>query len=235
MVSGPNVNENRKDLNPMMLLIKAAEMQNERKRSQCVTGLKKALLLKKHHRCSRRTSASFPDKLRHALSHHCNFSRIIRWSTSGKSFLISNLKKFLIIVLPQLSETLNNFPSFQRRLIRWGFAQLEGGKECLFYHKLFQRDRPELSTNMNCTRSSLNHATVGYHKEIESLDDMSVDKRGQIAQRWNTNVPQLSRNLEQCLQKKEGCNMSLQLPWTQSSINVIQAAIDTAQRGGCLE
>jgi hypothetical protein len=98
---------------------------------------------------SRGIRSSFPDTL-HAILADKNLKSIITWLPSGKSFVIMDRAKFIDMVLSRyFRET--QFDSFSRRLKRWGFNKVytSGMAQAVYCHRLFQKDRPDLSKLMN--------------------------------------------------------------------------------------
>lgn len=78
------------------------------------------------------------------------FSEIISWTPSGKSFHILNSKRFVAEILPHYFKSAK-YSSFTRKLHRWGFVRHYRGKEAgAFYHKYFQKDASDLVEKMTC-------------------------------------------------------------------------------------
>ncbi len=118
----------------------------------------------------------FPMKL-HALLSDPAVQDVISWLPQGKSFVVLRPDVFASRVLPQYfapegSNSLNarsskgkngtvkkaqgvhKYPSFTRKLNRWGFRQISRGPDAgAFCHDLFQRDAPELCRGMVCQKS----------------------------------------------------------------------------------
>ena len=119
---------------------------------------------------------TFPMKL-HALLADSAVCDIISWLPQGKSFVVLRPDMFASRVLPRYfapegSNSLNarqangkegsvnkaqgvhKYPSFTRKLNRWGFRQISRGPDAgAFCHELFQRDDPELCRGMVCQKS----------------------------------------------------------------------------------
>jgi len=95
--------------------------------------------------------ASFPYKLMEVLTMD-EYSDIITWMPHGKSFLIKNRKRFTEIVLAaHFKKSL--FPSFTRKLNRWGFIRIGKGVETgAYYNKHFLRDNPSVLAKMRCQK-----------------------------------------------------------------------------------
>ena len=113
----------------------------------------------------------FPQRLMHILSQP-SISNIITWLPQGRSFVIIDPDVFASKILPQFfAETTSNsstsnsksknkkstackYPSFTRKLNRWGFRQISRGPDAgAFHHPLFQRDKPQLCLEMVCQKS----------------------------------------------------------------------------------
>lgn len=78
------------------------------------------------------------------------FSDIITWTPSGKSFTIVQPKAFVSEILPEHFKSAK-YSSFTRKLHRWGFMRHYRGEESgAFYHKDFQKDRLDLVEQMTC-------------------------------------------------------------------------------------
>lgn len=99
---------------------------------------------------------------------------IITWLPHGKAFVIYQKEKFTKDILPRyFKET--KYTSFTRKLNRWGFERIKKGPEIgAYYHKLFQRENPQLCAKISCVgskaRSSANEdmTTVKSPEESES-------------------------------------------------------------------
>lgn len=118
----------------------------------------------------------FPMKL-HTLLSDPAVQDVICWLPQGKSFVVLRPDVFASRVLPQYfapegSNSLNarsskgkngavkkaqgvhKYPSFTRKLNRWGFRQISRGPDSgAFCHDLFQRDAPKLCRGMVCQKS----------------------------------------------------------------------------------
>ena len=102
----------------------------------------------------------FPQRLMRILSdkdvHH-----IITWLPHGRAFVIVEPEELAEKVLPKHfpeSCTSGNqkckYPSFTRKLNRWGFRQVTRGPDAgAFHHGLFLRDAPQLCLQMICQRT----------------------------------------------------------------------------------
>lgn len=124
----------------------------------------------------------FPMRL-HALLADPTVRDVISWLPHGRSFVVLRPDIFATHVLPRYfapegSNSLNakflnavpadgtsgvilsqmkgvhKYPSFTRKLNRWGFRQISRGPDSgAFCHDLFQRDDPELCRGMVCQKS----------------------------------------------------------------------------------
>jgi hypothetical protein len=81
------------------------------------------------------------------------FSHVISWTPSGKSFSVLKPKIFTTQILPGHFKSAK-YSSFTRKLHRWGFARYYKGDEAgAFYHKDFQKDRIDLAEKMSCQKA----------------------------------------------------------------------------------
>ena len=117
----------------------------------------------------------FPMRL-HALLADPTVRDIISWLPHGKSFVVIRPDVFATDVLPRyfslegpssgkskkasttntkkVSKGVHKYPSFTRKLNRWGFKQISRGPDAgAFCHELFQRDNIELCQGMECQKS----------------------------------------------------------------------------------
>jgi len=108
----------------------------------------------------------FPQRLMHMLNEK-SISDIITWLPHGQSFVIVKPTVFTETILPlyfpesctekksqKASSSAAKYPSFTRKLNRWGFRQVSRGADAgAFHHKLFLRDKPEKCLQMVCQRS----------------------------------------------------------------------------------
>ena len=123
---------------------------------------------------------TFPMRL-HAILADTSISDVVSWLPHGKAFVVLNPDVFTTQILPRYIATENSngtaasktsatpkYPSFTRKLNRWGFKQVSrGGDAGAFSHDLFQRDYPELCRSMVCQKSRK-------AKSVQSEDMMSV-------------------------------------------------------------
>jgi len=113
----------------------------------------------------------FPQRLMQLLA-DTSISDIIRWLPHGKSFMILRPEVFTEKILPQYfpesragsstkskvssssSSTSYKYPSFTRKLNRWGFRQVTKGTDAgAFHHKFFKHSEPDLCIRMICQKS----------------------------------------------------------------------------------
>ena len=92
---------------------------------------------------------SFADKIDAILAVN-DYSSIVSWLPSGKSFAITNKEQFTKEVLPRFFND-TKFESFHRRLKRWGFrtTYTNGSKQVVYTNDLFNKNRPELRKMMS--------------------------------------------------------------------------------------
>ncbi len=73
---------------------------------------------------------------------------IITWLPHGRAFIVRHSQKLKEIVLPRFFKQ-SKFMSFTRQLNLWGFKRITKGTDAgAYYHELFLRGRPLLSTLM---------------------------------------------------------------------------------------
>jgi hypothetical protein len=109
----------------------------------------------------------FPQRLMHILS-DTSITDIITWLPHGRSFVIVQPEVLAEKILPKYfpesctsssnasSSTTSSckYPSFTRKLNRWGFRQVTRGPDSgAFHHKFFRRDDPTQCRQMICQRS----------------------------------------------------------------------------------
>lgn len=133
----------------------------------------------------------FPMKL-HALLADPAVRDVISWLPQGKSFVVLRPDVFASRVLPRYfapegSNSLNarpaagkdginnkaqgvhKYPSFTRKLNRWGFRQISRGPDAgAFCHDLFQRDAPELCRGMVCQKSRKSKQAMMERQSVNS-------------------------------------------------------------------
>mmetsp|Transcript_16038 Transcript_16038/g.46151 ORF Transcript_16038/g.46151 Transcript_16038/m.46151 type:complete len:536 (-) Transcript_16038:202-1809(-) len=107
----------------------------------------------------------FPQRLLRLLADP-SVRQIITWLPHGRSFVILRPDLFAESVLPayfpesksrvlsKSKSSTSKYPSFTRKLNRWGFRQINRGPESgAFCNELFRRDEPQLCLSMECEKS----------------------------------------------------------------------------------
>ena len=100
----------------------------------------------------------FPERLFTVLA-DSKLSDTIAWLPHGRSFVIIRPDVFSEQILPIYfpsndTRSSTKYPSFTRKLNRWGFRQATRGPDTgAFHHPLFRRDQFELCRNMVCQKS----------------------------------------------------------------------------------
>lgn len=100
----------------------------------------------------------FPQRLMAILA-DTTLTDIISWLPHGRSFVIIRPDVFSEQVLPKYfpstdARSSTKYPSFTRKLNRWGFRQATRGPDTgAFHHPLFRRDQPTLCLDMVCQKS----------------------------------------------------------------------------------
>lgn len=100
----------------------------------------------------------FPQKLMEILA-DSSLTEIVSWLPHGRSFVILRPDLFCEEVLPRYlppadSRGSTKYPSFTRKLNRWGFRQATRGADSgAFHHPFFLREQPELCMKMVCQKS----------------------------------------------------------------------------------
>lgn len=117
----------------------------------------------------------FPMRLHALLADRDPAARdAVSWLPHGKSFVVLRPDVFAAVVLPRYfapegsnsvsssssssskasSKGVHKYPSFTRKLNRWGFRQISRGPDAgAFCHELFQRDDPAMCRGMVCQKS----------------------------------------------------------------------------------
>jgi len=136
----------------------------------------------------------FPMRL-HALLADPTVRDVISWLPHGRSFVILRPDVFATRVLPRYfapegsnspnarqggmckvkpyGGSVHKYPSFTRKLNRWGFRQISRGADAgAFFHELFRRDDLEACRSMMCQKSR--KANKDDCKSISSTSTMSV-------------------------------------------------------------
>merc|ERR1712032_55043 len=134
----------------------------------------------------------FPIRL-HRLLADPTVHDVISWLPNGQSFVILRPDAFATSVLPRYfaqegsnsvnakspgqhyfknkAQVVHKYPSFTRKLNRWGFRQVSGGPESgAFHHDFFRRNNPELCLEMICQKS---RKTKKGFSGFDSVDDIA--------------------------------------------------------------
>lgn len=97
----------------------------------------------------------FPQRLFQMLA-DSSVSDAISWLPHGRSFVVIRPDVFSERVLPlyfHSRASTTKYPSFTRKLNRWGFRQVTGGPDTgAFQHPLFRRDQPHQCLDMECEK-----------------------------------------------------------------------------------
>ena len=147
----------------------------------------------------------FPQRLMHILS-QAAISDIITWLSHGRAFVIIRPGDLAEKILPRYfpescsspSKALKKngnkpssckYPSFTRKLNRWGFRLLSRGPDAgAFHHQLFRRDEPDLCLRMVCQRSRRRK-----NEELGSTTQPSkIRKRSNNCMKLPTSIPKIS-------------------------------------------
>mmetsp|Transcript_46702 Transcript_46702/g.141490 ORF Transcript_46702/g.141490 Transcript_46702/m.141490 type:complete len:403 (-) Transcript_46702:212-1420(-) len=105
---------------------------------------------------------SFPARLMNMLS-DLSVRETITWLPHGRSFVVLRPDVFAESILPHYfpesavgrgASNKAKYPSFTRKLNRWGFRQVNKGPDSgAFHHPLFRRDEPAMCYGMECQKS----------------------------------------------------------------------------------
>lgn len=115
----------------------------------------------------------FPQRLMQILD-DSELTDVISWLPHGRSFVIIRPDVFSEKVLPRYfpstdSRSSTKYPSFTRKLNRWGFRQATRGPDTgAFHHPYFKRDEPELCLDMVCQKSRKQSASSKGNKRKTS-------------------------------------------------------------------
>lgn len=162
---------------------------------------------------SSKEKAIFPMRL-HSLLADSTVRDVISWLPHGKSFVILRPDAFATQVLPRYFApegsskgfNVHKYPSFTRKLNRWGFKQISRGSDAgAFFHEMFRRDEPEACRGMVCQKSR--KALREDCKSISSsstISFMSGEKRLASATTVTVSTGGASRSLP--FKKRRGIN-----------------------------
>ena len=96
------------------------------------------------------------------------YSNCITWLSNGRSFVINNIEKFRLEVLPEFFKH-NNFSSFHRQLNLYGFTRDMSNKiKKVFSHPKFLRGRPELLDQIKKMDSIILYENVYNQNQINA-------------------------------------------------------------------
>ena len=121
----------------------------------------------------RKRAIPFPLKLMQVLSDK-QYSHIITWMPSGRSFVIIRPSAFVNDILPKHFKSAQ-YASFTRKLARWGFNRCEEGTG-EFYHPQFRKGRVDLAEKMACGNNSIK--TTQAAAAIKEANEMAASLRG---------------------------------------------------------
>ena len=94
-----------------------------------------------------------------AQADHAGFSSIISWLPHGRAFVIYDMSKFALLVLPKYFSH-NKISTFQRQLKAYKFKRFaDGPDKGAYYQEFFIRGRPELCVPMSRIKNK--NATSG--------------------------------------------------------------------------
>lgn len=148
----------------------------------------------------------FPQRL-HAILSDPSLSEIISWLPHGQSFVIIRPDAFAEEVLPKYlpsdKSSSTKYPSFTRKLNRWGFRQNSRGLDTgAFQHPLFKRDEPELCVDMVCQKSRKPSSAAKKKKENKSDSSSSKAQLPIKKRKMSPTTTQNATTLRQFQQQK---------------------------------
>jgi hypothetical protein len=117
-----------------------------------------------------------------------NYSEIVSWKPHGRAFHVHMKDRFVKDVMP-LYFRQTRFASFQRQLNLYGFRRLtgRGPDEGAYYHELFLRGMPELSSNMVRMKVNGNEVRLGSSPRTEpNFYAMSVVREPSTREKQST-------------------------------------------------
>lgn len=123
----------------------------------------------------------FPQRLFTVLA-DSKLSDTIAWLPHGRSFVIIRPDVFSEQILPKYfpsndTRSSTKYPSFTRKLNRWGFRQATRGPDTgAFHHPLFRRDQVELCRNMVCQKSRKRRNTKSQPK-VAPVEPMVISPK----------------------------------------------------------
>lgn len=148
--------------------------------------------IRTNSRISKSEKEMFPMRL-HALLADPTVRDVISWLPHGRSFVVLRPDVFATRVLPRYfapegsnspnanqksgnsitsSQGVHKYPSFTRKLNRWGFRQISRGVDAgAFCHDLFRREDPEACRAMVCQKSR--KSTKGNNSKFDDMESVS--------------------------------------------------------------
>lgn len=149
----------------------------------------------------------FPLRL-HELLADPTVRDVISWLPHGRSFVILRPDVFANRVLPRYfahegyqmkiaagGAGVHKYPSFTRKLNRWGFRQTSRGPDAgAFCHDLFQRDDPGLCRGMVCQKSRKSFSSSSSFRSGQFDDVMSVSSSSTMGTAGNRSVASFGNN-----------------------------------------
>eukprot|EP00543_Licmophora_paradoxa_P004362 CAMPEP_0202441758 /NCGR_PEP_ID=MMETSP1360-20130828/1260_1 /ASSEMBLY_ACC=CAM_ASM_000848 /TAXON_ID=515479 /ORGANISM="Licmophora paradoxa, Strain CCMP2313" /LENGTH=477 /DNA_ID=CAMNT_0049056881 /DNA_START=114 /DNA_END=1547 /DNA_ORIENTATION=- len=117
----------------------------------------------------------------------------VYWILEGRAFIIRNKDELVKTLLPMFFRQAK-FPSFTRKLYRWGFRQISvapdrisNRREMIFGHEFFQRDNKPLMSRMRSvtaagTRRAMAAMAVKQHKSVgPHTDKATLEPKAPVA------------------------------------------------------
>jgi len=155
---------------------------------------------------------NFPQKLMLMLSYvdnerdNGNFITCISWVRDGHAFVIKDRKELVDNLLPLFFRE-GKFPSFTRKLYRWGFRQIcipKGGnkkdRDLLFGHEHFQRDNKGLMAEMRSVTAA------GTRRAIAALTNKKKARKHKEKQEKSNKAPILIPSPAACVPAVENAS-----------------------------
>jgi hypothetical protein len=113
----------------------------------------------------------------------------ISWILDGRAFVVRSKEEFVKHLLPMFFRQAK-FPSFTRKLYRWGFRQVSvaqerssnSRREMIFGHEFFQRDNKALMARMRSvtaagTRRAVASMSVKQHQVSQGAEKLAIEPR----------------------------------------------------------
>jgi HSF-type DNA-binding len=125
-----------------------------------------------------------PENAGNCAGNHC-----ISWVHDGRAFIIRNKDELVQTFLPIFFRQ-SKFPSFTRKLYRWGFRQISisqdhvsgSRRQMIFGHEFFQRDNKSLMSRMRSTtaagtRRAMQAMTLKQRERSEATVKLSIQSK----------------------------------------------------------